>query len=670
LEERMPVTLGGVASGMDTDSIISKLLEVESLPIKQYEQEKKLSNYKKDALRNLQGKLKDLDSKARDLYGFRASFDDKLAVSSDATVLDARGTKQADVGTKKIEVLQLASAHKISSDPMDADKKLPAGSFTIIVNGIEKKVSFKGGRLKSLNDVIAESASDLVSAEYVNTDGTSNIIVLTSKITGRKGEINFTGGEELLKEAGLIKGEKVTDQKDTPVVFDSKYISAYSGEPRPEGQDGSMSVGRDGADLTISGMLWREYELPLKTVIEKDTVFRFTFKYDKQVEEKIPLRIETGPDEEINVKGIRLHSYNISRMRPLSKKEERKFDTIIGVGAVVFDNGKRIEKIYPVDSGAANKFEIPLGRDFEGKSLEKLIFYCNDGKVIFSDALIATPVKSKGNFELKNTVAEAANAKLKVDGVVIERERNDELNDVIKGLVLNLKRKSEIAVEIKTTYDVDKSFKKIKDFVDSYNSYIDTHNQLTRTVKADKPGQSEKLSDSGLFVSDSTLIRLENMIKTTVNGAYSSRVEKQIKLFSQMGVSTGKVNASWESIREGKLTIDEDELRKAIAENPEGVTAFFGADTDGDNRTDAGMAFSLVRELDPYISYGKNIIQTKMDYEDELIKMANQKIEKRMAHLKQYEEKLRKKFGTMEKTISGSKQQQDWMKSQMGGGDK
>lgn len=340
------------------------------------------------------------------------------------------------------------------------------------------------------------------------------------------------------------------------------------------------------------------------------------------------------------------------------------------MGAVVFDNGKRIEKIYPVDSGAANKFEIPLGRDFEGKSLEKLIFYCNDGKVIFSDALIATPVKSKGNFELKNTVAEAANAKLKVDGVVIERERNDELNDVIKGLVLNLKRKSEIAVEIKTTYDVDKSFKKIKDFVDSYNSYIDTHNQLTRTVKADKPGQSEKLSDSGLFVSDSTLIRLENMIKTTVNGAYSSRVEKQIKLFSQMGVSTGKVNASWESIREGKLTIDEDELRKAIAENPEGVTAFFGADTDGDNRTDAGMAFSLVRELDPYISYGKNIIQTKMDYEDELIKMANQKIEKRMAHLKQYEEKLRKKFGTMEKTISGSKQQQDWMKSQMGGGDK
>lgn len=664
----MPVTLGGVASGMDTDSIIAKLLDVEALPIKQYEQDKKLSSYKKEALKTLQGKLKDLDSKARDLYGFRASFDDKLAVSSDSTVLDARGTKQADVGTKKIEVMQLASAHKISSDPIDGEKKLPGGSFTIIVNGVEKKVSFKGGKLKSLNDIIAEAASDIVSAEYVNTEGTSNIIVLTSKTTGKKGEINFTGGEELLKEAGFIKGEKVTDQKDTPVVFDSKYISAYSGEPKPEGQDGNMSVGRDGAELTINGMLWREYELPLKTVVEKDTVFRFTFKYDKQIEEKVPLRIETGPDEEINVKGIKLHSYNISRMRPLSKKEDRKFDSIIGVGVVVSDKGKRVEKIYPVSNDAANKYELPIGKDFEGKSLEKLVFYCNDGKVMFSDVLIATPVKSKGNFELKNTIADAANAKLKVDGVVIERERNDELNDVIKGLVLNLKRKSETPVEIKTTYDVDKSVKKIKDFVDSYNAYIDMHIQLTKTVKADKPGQSEKLSESGLFVSDSTLIRLENMIKNTVNGAYSSRVEKQIKLFTQMGVSTGKVNSNWDSIKEGKLTIDEDELRKAIAENPEGVTAFFGADTDGDNRTDSGMAFTLVRELDPYISYGKNIIQTKIDYEDELIKMANQKIEKQMAHLKQYEEKLRKKFGTMEKTISGSKQQQDWMKSQMGGG--
>lgn len=666
----MPVTLGGVASGMDTDSIIAKLLEVESQPIKQYEQEKNLSNYKKEALKKLLSQLKDLDAKARDLYGFRASFDEKLGTSSDPTVVEARATKIAEKGVKKIEVLQLAAYHKISSDQMEGDKKLPSGSFSIIVNGVEKKIKFKGGKLKALNDIIAESAGDIVAAEYINTSGNTFICGLTSKVPGKKGEIVFKDGEELLKEAGFIRGEKVTDQNDTPVVFDSKYFSSYAGDPKQAGQDGNILLGRDGADITINGMLWQEYELPIKPLVEKDTILRLTFQYSKEQEEKIPLRLETGPEDEINVKGIKLKSYNISRIRPLSKKEERKFDSVMGVGVVAFDNGKRVEKIYPIEKDAAKKYEIPIGKDFEGKSLAKIIFYCNDGKVVFSETMVSTPVKTKGNFELKNVIAEAANAKIKVDGLEIERDRNDELNDVIKGVVLNLKRKSDIPVEIKITQDVDAPVKKIKEFVDSYNAYIDLHGQLTKTVKVDKPGQADRLSESGLFSGDSTLVRLENAIKSTVNNAYSSRVENQIKLFSQMGVSTGKVNASWESIKDGKLVIDEDELRKAIAENPEGVAAFFGSDTDGDNKTDTGMAYTLVRELDPYISYGKNIIQTKIEYEDDVIKTANEKIEKKMAHLKAYEEKLRKKFGTMEKTISGTKQQQDWMKSQMGSGDK
>jgi len=666
----MPVTLGGVASGMDTDSIIQKLLDVESQPIKQYEQDKKLSNYKKEALKQLLGKLKELESKARDLYGFRASFDEKLALSSDSTAIEARATKLADKGTKKIEVLQLATFHRVTTDQIGEEKKLPAGSFTIEVDGVEKKIKFKGGKLKTLNDIITESASDIIASEYIKTSGDSYIISITSKVPGKKGEMKFTGDQELLREAGLILGEKVTDNKDTPVVFDSRFISPYQGDVKLEAQDGSLSVGRDGADLTMNGMLWREYELPVKPVIEKETVLKFSFKYDKEAEEKVPLRLETGPEDEINVKGIRLKGYNISRIRPLTGKEKRKFDTVMGIGAVVIENGKRTEKIYPVDTDAAQKFEIPLGKDFEGKSLSRLVFYCNDGKVVYSDAVVSTPVKTKGVFEMKNTVAEAQNAKMKIDGLEIERDRNDELNDVIKGAVISLKRKTEVPVEVKITQDVDTPVKKIKEFVETYNSYIDMHIQLTKSVKVDRPGQSEKLSESGLFMGDMTLIRLENTVKNTVSGAYFSRLEKQVKLFSQIGVSTGKVNSSWESIKEGKLTIDEDELRKAIAENPEGVAAFFGADTDGDNRTDTGMAFTLVRELDPYTSSGKNIIQTKIDYEDEMIKISNEKIEKRLAHLKQYEEKLRKKFGAMEKAISGSKSQSEWMKGQMGGGDK
>ncbi|HPS87436.1 MAG TPA: flagellar filament capping protein FliD [Spirochaetota bacterium] len=663
----MPVTMGGMASGMDTDSIISKLVEVEAQPIKKLQRNKLVNNQKKEALNKLSSTLKDLDSKTRDLYGFRASYDEKKVVSSDTSVIDAVASKQADADSKKIEVLQLASFHKVSSDKIDSEKKLPSGKIIIDVNGVEKSISFKGGRLKSLNEAIMEEASSVITSEYVNTEDKNYLIGLTSKVPGKKGEIKIKGSEELLKESGFILGEKVKSQDDTPVVFDRKFFSAYEGEKIPDGQNGTLSIGTDGKEIKLSGFLWQEYEIPVKADVKKDSILKFGFNYKKEIEENIPYMIETGPDDEINVKGIKLKSYNISRLRPLTKKEEKKFDSVTGIGVVAVDNGKRTEKIYPIDADTAKKQEIPVGRDFEGKQISKLIFYSNDGEATFTEPVVSTPVKTKGEFELKNIIAEAGNAKLKIDGLEIERDKNDGLTDVVKGLTLNLKRKSELPVELKTSQDIDKPILKIKAFVESYNYYMELNKSLTKTVKVDKPGQSEKLDESGIFVGDMMMVRLENSIKTTVGGAYPSREEKPVKMFNQMGVSTGKINSSWQTIKEGKLVMDEDELRKVILENPEGVKSFFGSDTDGDNKIDNGMAYTLVKTIDPYISSGKNIIATKIEFEDDSIKMANEKIKQQETHLKSFEEKLRKKFATMEKSISGSKAQQNWMKGQMGG---
>ena len=124
----MPFTMGGVASGVDTDSIINKLIEVESQPIKQLQRDKVLNNQKKEALRKLSSQLKELDAKARELYGFRAAYDEKKAISSDPSVIEATASKHADSGSTKIEVLQLASNHKISTDPLPLIKNFQQGN--------------------------------------------------------------------------------------------------------------------------------------------------------------------------------------------------------------------------------------------------------------------------------------------------------------------------------------------------------------------------------------------------------------------------------------------------------------------------------------------------------------------------------------------------------------
>ncbi len=662
----MPVTIGGMASGIDTDSIINKLVEVESQPIKQLEKSKILNSHKKEVLTLLSSQLKDLDTKAKDLYGFRASYEEKKSISSEPSVLDVTATKYADIGASFIEVLEVASNHKITTDNIDGDIKLPSGRVVIEVNEESKSLRFRGGKLKAFADAIGEEASSLVSVSYVKTFENNYIVSLTSKTEGKKGTIKISGSDELLKAAGLITGKKNDNSNDAPLIFDKKFISHYQGEEKVENPDGSAEVSSDGKSLTIKGLLWQEYELPLSVNISKNTVLNFSFEYSKEeAEEPVPYKVETGPEEEINVKGIKLHSYNISRIRPLDEKETHKFDSLTGIGVVSFEEGNRIEKIYSLDSDAAKTQEIPLGKDFEGKKISHVVFYSNKGNTVFKEPVFSTPVESAGEFELKNVLDEAKNAIVKVNGIEVERERNKDLDDIVKGLVIDLKRKSEHPVEIKTEHDIEKPIEKIKNFVEAYNGYLDFHKKITKAVKVNKPGESGKLDESGVFVGDTTIVRLESSLKGVVSGAYQSRADKPIKMFSQMGVSTGRVNASWESIQDGKLVIDEAELRNTIINNPEGVHMFFGSDYEGDNRIDSGMAFTFTRTLEPYISFGKNIIETKIELEDSSIKMANERIQRQEVHLKQFEEKLRKKFASMEKSISSSKNQQEWMNQQM-----
>jgi len=173
-----------------------------------------------------------------------------------------------------------------------------------------------------------------------------------------------------------------------------------------------------------------------------------------------------------------------------------------------------------------------------------------------------------------------------------------------------------------------------------------------------------------LFIGDMEIIRLENAIKRSVNAAYSNRAEKPIKIISDTGVSTGKVNSDWKVISTGKLVIDQDQLENVIRTNPEGIKMFFGSDSDGDNRPDTGMGYSLVKVLKPYITSGRNVLVSKKSLEDDIIKNSDERIEKLQAHLKAYEQKLRSKFGSMEKAMAGAKSQRNWMKQQSGGGQK
>jgi flagellar hook-associated protein 2 len=668
----MPVTMGGVASGIDTEDIIKKLVDVESRPIIKLQNEKSKMQQKKKILQDYGTILSNLQKNAKDLYGARASYNDKKGLSSNAAALEVIASKHAEKGTSKVKVISIASTHKITTDPVESGDDLPAGQFEIQVGDEKRTVKFRGGTIQKLKEKIDEIAGSFVTPSLVNTEGSKYVMSLESKTQGKNGEMKIRGDKEFLKKIGLVKGEKDEDREKVSIVFDNKYFSPYSGEEKTENQDGTLTVSQDGKTIGVKGVLWREYTMPIDVPVKKDTILQIGMEYissapEAREDDSLPYKIEVGPDEVTVIKGIELHGYNVSRERTVEKKKRKPSgDDIIGAGVVSIENGARKEKIYKIPKDAKGMREFPIGADFEGKKISKIIFYCNDGEAKFSDGAITTPFDKKGLLDPKNTIAEAKDAKLKVDGVDISRNKNDGISDVIKGVTLNLKGVTETEVTVTIDNDLDNAVKKILAFIEAYNKYLEITGDLTHTAKSEKPGDYEKTKgDNGLFVGDMAIIRLSNQIKLLIGGAYPSKVENPLKVLAQVGISTGKINSAWETIKEGKLILDDQQLRAMISTNPEGVRELFGSDNDGDNRMDNGFAYMVDTAIEPYVRTGKNIIASKIDLEGDSIKRADEYIAKQEDHVKLYAEKLRRKFASMEKAVSSSKTQQSWMKQQM-----
>lgn len=664
----MPITMGGMASGVNTDEVIQKLVELEARPMQQWADGKNNSIKRKEILDNLKTRLQDLNNSAAELYGFRASYDDKKVNSSNIEILQATANKAADKGTKEIEVVELASSHKISSDPIKSENILPSGKIKIEIDGKAETIKFAGGNIRSLFKKISENTSDIFTASLIKTSEKDNVLTLESRISGKKGEMLLSGDSDILNSIGLIKGEKGAGDDRISVIFDRKYFMTYEGEDKPQ-EDGSFNINDNGRLLSMDGIIWKEYLLPVETPVKKDTVLELNIKYNKHEEpgEIYPDKISVGPGEEINIKGISLKGYNIIRSREIEKKNKEDVKNITGVGIVSVDNGKRTQKIYELGN-VSGKQIIPFGNDFDTKKISKVLFYCNEGSVKFSNVEIITPIKGTGMYEPKNEIKKAADARIKVDGVEVVRERNDNLNDIIKGLTLTLRGTSKTPVKLSVESDTEKSLGKIKKFVKAYNDYLDYNREITKVAKVEKPGDYDKTRyQNGPFVGDMSILTLENSLKKAIGDAYPNRTEEPIRILVQCGISTGEINASWESIKEGKLTVDDAKLQDIIINNPAGIENFFGSDTDGDNRTDNGLAYRINYLLKPYLMAGKNIIVSKIDLENEAIKQADDKIERHQEHLKKFEAKLREKFAAMEKSISGAKAQGNWMKSQMDG---
>ncbi|TRO82380.1 flagellar filament capping protein FliD [Desulfuromonas acetexigens] len=210
----MGLTLGGLASGMDTGAIIEALVGVKRTPITRMEERKTQANARLTALKTFDTKLDSLLAKVDGLETGRDLLANKATASSE-TNLSATAYSSATPGSYQVKVGQLAQVEKAVYQGV-ADKSTTTfgtGTLRLGHDGLDA-VAYPDGyvdiaidesnnTLEGMRDAInAKSADSGVTASIINDgSGTPYRLVLTGK-TVKDANItldasNLTGGAAL-----------------------------------------------------------------------------------------------------------------------------------------------------------------------------------------------------------------------------------------------------------------------------------------------------------------------------------------------------------------------------------------------------------------------------------------------------------------------------------------
>jgi flagellar hook-associated protein 2 len=171
----MSINFGGLATGMDTEAIISALMNIERAPIRRLENDKAFYNNRLNAFSELETKLKALMEKAEDIDTFNELNTPTAKLGAEG-YFTASASSAANLGSYQIEVIEMAQLQKdVSQGYADKSaKEFGTGAITLTVGGTPTPITIDTDN-NSLEGIAAaiNDADAGVTASIIN-DGTAN----------------------------------------------------------------------------------------------------------------------------------------------------------------------------------------------------------------------------------------------------------------------------------------------------------------------------------------------------------------------------------------------------------------------------------------------------------------------------------------------------------------
>lgn len=652
------ISIPGISSKYKTDELIKKLVEVEKIPLKRMEESVTTLKTQQATWREIQQGLTQLRERARSLYGFQASFNERTAKSSDSSILTATATRDALEGSYEIEVLRVAQADKFLSDSLALDTEIPSGRYGFKVGKEEVSFQFRGGRLSAFVEILKEKGKNLITAGIVKDTSNTQVLYIESLKPGKENQLTFTEtSTELGERLGILRKDSSTART---IKVDKTLLSTAKILKRPEGiqiEENILRIGTDGEleipftpPFTVTPSMVLEAELRLRKVAEGPppppspppgpaiperggiTLSDVTVLNSPSKVVLPEWKPPPPPEiiEDFNVLALRSDGL----LKPLTAVEETPdFRTI----RVPLDTlGNRVESILLRNRNTLRELEVKSIRLYDPST--------------------------RGEYRPLHPISTAQDAEIIVNGISLTRNSNT-IDDAIPGATLSLKKPGDGKINLSIEPDREKVKDAIIAFVGTYNRQMAQINILTRkdeTVLNEitylKEDEREKAKDKlGLFQGDVGLMQLKNTFQSILMNPYPTRLGRDLSLLSQIGISTNAQVGGGRGIDvsklRGYLEINEPVLDTALQKNFQSVKDLFGYDSDGDLVPDSGVGVTMDTFLRPYVQTG-GIISMKLSTIDTQISSTNRRIESYNQYLIRYEQDLKRKYGAMESTLN------------------
>lgn len=225
----------GVGSGIDAESIVTKLMSLEQRPLTLIKAKEATANAKISAFGSIKSLLDTLKT-AADTLGTANKLAAYTASSSITDTLTATASSTATAGTYDITVTQLATINKKSNSTAiagDSTTVIGAGTFTLKLEGASSDTvitTTAGSTLADLRDSINASSAGIkagiVTGQNATTGATESRLILTGSETGKKittasssiasfGSFNDLTGYTGQTAQLTIEGQNVTSTSNT-----------------------------------------------------------------------------------------------------------------------------------------------------------------------------------------------------------------------------------------------------------------------------------------------------------------------------------------------------------------------------------------------------------------------------------------------------------------------